>query len=94
MIPPLMIWLHVETPERERQLRLWLPLFLVWLLLLPLWLLALSCTILADLILYIVGARYHRYTLLLLGVSGLLADMRGTVVRVNGERTVVDVTIA
>ena len=93
MIPPLSLWLHVESPK-NRTVRLWLPLFLLWLLLLPLFVLALAATVLTDVVLLLVGASYHGYTLLLLGCCQLLAETRGLVVRVNGPETIVNLTIA
>jgi len=93
MMPPLTMWLHIESPG-HRNVRLWLPLFLLWLLLLPLMLLVLVITAVIDLALIIVGERYHHYTLLLLGCLGLLADTRGMVVRVHAaDRSIVNVVI-
>ncbi len=93
ILPPLSMWLRVESPE-HRPVRLWLPLFLLWLLLLPIVVFVLTLTIVADLALFLVGERYHRYTLLLLGCFQLLAETRGMVVRFRGDRSVVDLTIA
>jgi hypothetical protein len=93
MIPPLWLWVHVESPT-DRPVRLWLPLFLVWLLLLPFFVIALAATALTDVVLLLAGVAYHRYTMLLLGCCRLLAETRGLVVRVNRPGTVVDVTIA
>lgn len=92
MIPPLSLWVHVESPE-HRNVRIWLPLFLVWLLLVPVMVLAFAITIVVDIALYVVGRPYHRYTLLLLGILGLVSDTRGTVVRINNADAIVDVTI-
>ncbi len=91
--PPLVLRLSVESPERRR-VRLWLPLFLVWLLLLPLGLLALALAAIADAVLLLAGERYHHCTILLFRCLQVLAETRGTVVRVRGERTTVEMTIA
>jgi len=90
-LPPLSLWLAVDSPER-RPVRLWLPLFLVWLLLLPLVVLALVGTVLADVILAIVGQRYHYYTLLLLGCCEVIGDTRGLVVSIRSDGSNVDMT--
>lgn len=92
MVPPLSLWLRVVSPD-HRDVRVWLPLFLLWLLLLPLLLLAIAITIVVDVVLFLVGQSYHHYTLLLLGLLQLVAETRGTVVRVNGAGSVVDLTI-
>ncbi len=93
MIPPLSMWLHIESPG-HRRVRLWLPLFLVWLILLPLMVLVMAIAIVVDVGLYVAGQSYHHYTLLLLGVLEVLADTRGTVVRVYGTDAIVNVTIS
>lgn len=93
-LPPLTLWVRVERPDRERPFRLWLPLFLLWLVLLPLVVLVLAFTLVADAVLLLTGDRYHHYTLLLLGCFQTLAASRGTVVRVNGEHTIVRMTLA
>lgn len=90
-IPPLSMWLAVDSPD-HRPVRLWLPLFLVWLLLLPLALLTLIGTLLADVVLALAGQRYHHYTLLLLGCCEVLGDMRGMVLSVHAKDADVDMT--
>ena len=93
IVPPLSMWLHVESPVGSRGFRMWLPLFLVWLLLLPLVVLVLIVTMLVDTALFLAGERYHHYTLLLVRCFQVLAETRGTVVRVRGDRSIVDLTI-
>lgn len=90
MLPPLLMYLNVGQPG-ARRVRLWLPLFLVWLLLLPLVVLALALTILADVVLTLAGQDYHSYTLLLLGLLGLVADLRGMTVKIHSDDTNVDI---
>ncbi len=92
MLPPLSMWLYVAAPDRKT-IRLWLPLFLVWLLFLPVLLLVLAATMVADVVLFLAGQEYHRYTLLIFGVMEMVADTRGLTVRVNGDKTTVDVTV-
>lgn len=94
ILPPLSMWLRVERPDRPRPVRIWLPLFLVWLLLLPLIVLVLLMTLIVDLVLFIAGERYHHYSLLLLNCFQVLAETRGTVVRIRGEQTIVDLAIS
>jgi hypothetical protein len=93
IMPPLVMWLRVDAPG-HRPVRMWLPLFLLWLVLLPLMVLILAVAVIADIALYLVGASYHSYTLLLLRCLQVLAETRGTVVRVRGPNTIVDMTIA
>lgn len=93
MIPPLSLWLRIVSPTR-RDIRLWLPLFLLWLLLLPLAVLALALAIVTDLVLFLLGQAYHRFTLLLLGCMRVLASSRGLVVRVNNGLSTVNITVS
>jgi hypothetical protein len=88
MLPPMLLYLRIGTPERPGR-GMWLPLFLVWLLLLPLAILAVLFTLLADVVLLIVGRPYHHYTLLLLRCLGLLGAMRGMVIRITTTENVV-----
>ncbi|MFA5844007.1 MAG: hypothetical protein WC971_04160 [Coriobacteriia bacterium] len=92
MFPPMLLYLRAGKPESQR-VGLWLPLFLVWLILLPIVLFVLALTILADVVLYLVGERYHHYTLLLLGCFGVLAATRGMTVRVYSSENVVDIDL-
>jgi len=92
IVPPLSMWLDVQ-PRGQNRIRMWLPLFLLWLLLLPLIVLAFVVTMVVDVALILANQRYHHYTLLLYRCFEVLADTRGTVVRVNAENAVVDVTI-
>ena len=90
--PPAILDLRVASPDK-RPIHLWLPLFLLWPLLLVLGVLSLVLTILADVVLLLLGRRYHRYTVLLVRLFGMLADTRGMVLRFNDGRTAVDMTV-
>lgn len=90
MFPPLLLYLHVQTPT-HRGPAIWLPLFLIWLLLLPLVVLVLLFTAIADTLLFLTGQRYHHYTLFLLGCLGLLAAARGTTVHIHADDHDIDV---
>ena len=90
--PPAILDLRVASPDR-RPVHVWLPLFLLWPLLLVLGVLSLVFTILADVVLLLLGQRYHHYTILLVRLFGLLGDTRGMVIRVNDGKTAVDMTV-
>ena len=92
ILPPLVIDVRVRE-EGKRGFRIWFPFVLLWPLLLILVGFALIVTLLVDLALAIVGARYHSYSLLLLGGLHLLAEARGTQARVMSEATLVNVDI-
>ncbi len=81
-IPPPVLDMTI-TPNDGRRTHLWLPLFLLWPTGLVFVALALALTIVADLVLLIVGRRYHHYTLLVMRSLGVLCDARGMVVHVN-----------
>jgi len=91
-VPPYLLDLRVAAPA-HRPFHLWLPLFLLWPLLLVIAVLTLVLTIIADIVLWTVGQRYHRYTFFLLGCFGLMAGLRGTAVRIHSADTLVDLTI-
>jgi hypothetical protein len=90
MMPPLLLGLRVITPT-GRNVRLWLPLFLLWLILLPLVVLVALTTALVDVVLLFAGRDYHHYTLLLLRSLEVLGATRGTTVRVHSDTTDVNI---
>lgn len=91
-LPPLVIDVRVKE-ESSRGFHIWLPLFLLWPLAFVLLALVLVGTLTADLVLLLVGARYHHYTLLVLRSLGVLAAARGTRVRAHNDGNHVDVDI-
>lgn len=88
-LPPLVMDLHVRRSE-ARDLRIWLPLFLLWPLLLVIFVLSLVGALLADAILFLTGQRYHRLTLLLLNSLRIIAAVRGTHAHIDKPGTLVD----
>ncbi len=90
MFPPMLMYVRIAEPHTERH-GIWLPLFLVWLLLLPLVLLVLAVALVVDIVLFLVGQKYHHYTLFLLGAFGLLGGTRGLVVHIDSDKTNVDI---
>jgi hypothetical protein len=92
ILPPMVI--DVRVRERSaRSFRIWLPFFLLWPLLLVLVGFALLVALLVDIALYLAGARYYHYTLLLLGSLHVLAEVRGTHAHVASGTSLVDVDI-
>ncbi len=91
-VPPMILDLTVASPDRRR-VRLWLPLFLLWPFALALVVLALVLTIIADVVLLLVGQRYHHYTILVAKSFAALTETRGMVVRFNDGKTSVDMTV-
>ena len=55
--------------------------------------LALVFTIVADIVLLVLGRRYHHYTVLLVRSFAALGETRGMVIRVSNEKTTVDMTV-
>lgn len=90
--PPAIMDLRVASPDR-RPIHLWLPLFLLWPLALVIGALALVFTILADVVLLLLGQRYHHYTLLFVRSTGALCALHGMVVRVNDGNATVEMTV-
>ena len=92
-VPPAILDLRIDSPERNRPIHLWLPLFLLWPLALVLGVLALVFTIIADVVLLVLGQRYHHYTILLARSFGALCETRGMVIRVHDDKAAVDMTV-
>ncbi|MRR12809.1 hypothetical protein EG835_10190 [bacterium] len=92
ILPPLIIDVRVREPGASGR-HFWIPFFLLWPILLLLVLPALAITVLVDFVLIVAGARYHHYTLLLLGLGTLFAQVRGTHARINSKSTLVDFDI-
>jgi hypothetical protein len=91
-VPPMILDLRV-VPSDGRPVHLWLPLFLLWPLVLALGVVALVFTILADVVLLLLGQRYHHYTILLGRSFEALLETRGMVIRVNDDKAAVDMTV-
>lgn len=90
--PPMILDLKVVSPE-QRSVHVWLPLFLLWPLVLAVGVLALVLTAVADVVLLLLGQRYHHYTILLARSFAALAATRGMVIRVRDSRNTVDMTV-
>jgi hypothetical protein len=88
---PLVLDLTVRPVEAKR-VHVWLPLFLLWPLLLVLALIGLVLTVVADIVLVLVGRGYQGYTVLLWSLLAMLADTRGTQLRFNDAKAGVDMT--
>ncbi len=91
-LPPAVLDLRV-TPVDSRPVRIWLPLFLLWPFVLVLAILTLVLTILADVVLAVLGQPYHRYTILVAHSLAALSETRGMVIRVNDKKAAVDMTV-
>ena len=91
-VPPMILDLTVASSSR-RPVHLWLPLFLLWPLALVVAVLALVLTIVADVVLFLLGRRYHHYTILLVRSFAALGGTRGMVIRFSNQKTAVDVTV-
>jgi hypothetical protein len=91
-MPPAILDLKVAPPD-GRRVHVWLPLFLLWPLFLVLGVLALVFTVIADIVLLVIGQRYHHYTILVARSFAALCETRGMVVRINDGKTAVDMTV-
>jgi len=91
-VPPMVLDLMVASSHR-RPVHLWLPLFLLWPLALALGVLALVLAIVADGVLFVLGRRYHHYTVLLVRSFAALGETRGMVIRFSNQKTAVDMTV-
>ena len=91
-VPPAILHLVVARPG-GRPVRLWLPLFLLWPLALALGVLALLITIVADVVLFLLGRRYYHYTILLARIFALFGETRGMDIRINNEKETFNLTV-
>ena len=91
-MPPAILDLRVSPPDR-RPVHVWLPLFLLWPLFLALGVLALVLTVIADVVLILLGQQYHHYTVLLVRSFGVLSETRGMVLRFSDGQTAVNMTV-
>ena len=92
VLPPYVIDVRVRETGAHN-FRIWFPFFVLWPLLLVVVGFALVISLLVDFALYMAGARYHRYTLLLLHSLHLLAEVRGTHAHIVSGRSRIDVDI-
>ena len=91
-VPPAILHLVAARPGR-RSVRLWLPLFLLWPLALALGVLALPVAIVADVVLFLLGRRYYRHTILLARMFALFGETRGMDIRINSEQETFNLTV-
>lgn len=92
-LPPLVVDVHIRERD-QRRFRIWLPVFLLWPLFLILLVPIVVVSIIVDAALWIAGAKYYHYTLLIFGALKLLAEARGTSVHADtADDTTVDVDI-
>ena len=91
-VPPMILDLKIAPVDR-RPIHLWLPLFLLWPVALVLGALTLVLTILADIVLLLLGEPYHRYTVLVIRSFGAFTETRGMVIRVKDDKAAVDMTV-
>ncbi len=91
-VPPMVLDMRIASPER-RPIHLWLPLFLLWPLFLVIGVIALVFTVVADVVLLLIGQRYHHYTILLARSFAAVCETRGMVIRFTDKDTAVDMTV-
>ena len=91
--PPAVFDLRIADVDRK-PVRLWLPVFLLWPVVLVLAVVGLVLTVVADVVIWLFGGRFHKYTPLLLGLLGMLTEMRGLTVHVKDtKKTSVDLVV-
>ena len=88
-VPPAVLDVRV-TPTDGTPFHLWLPLFLLWPLALALFVIALVLTILVDVVLLLLGQRYHHYTILVARSLAALSETRGMAICINDRKASVD----
>ena len=92
MMPPYLFDLRV-VEAGKRPVHIWIPVFLLWPLGIVLYVLALVVSIVLDVLLFVIGQRYHHHTIFLAGCLGLLSQTRGLTVHVRDARANVDLTV-
>jgi hypothetical protein len=89
---PAVLDVRVAQPD-HRPVHLWLPIVLLWPAILAAAAIALVFTVIADVVLLLLGSPYHHYTVLLVHSLGALGATRGMVIRVNDDKAAVDMTV-
>jgi hypothetical protein len=93
IMPPLVIDVRIQEVDSRRH-RVWIPLFLLWPFMLIVVGAALVVSLIVDFVLILSGARYHHFTLLLIGAGRVLAETRGTTAHIRAhDKTHVDVEV-
>jgi hypothetical protein len=92
VMPPLVIDVRVREAS-ARHFRIWFPFFLLWPLLFVIVGFVVLVSAIVDFALFMAGARYYHYTLLLLNSLRVLAEVRGTRAHIVSAGTLVDVDI-
>lgn len=87
ILPPAIMYVAVKEPGKKGWW-FWLPLFLLWPLVLLLLVPVVCITVFVDIVTWLAGARFHRYTEFVLRLMGLLAECRGTSVDVESPTRV------
>ena len=90
-MPPAWLSIKVEK-QRQKRVRLWLPLFILWPLILVLALLALLVAVVLDLVSRRIGKK-NGYARFIVGCLGVLAASRGAQVLVDGKEQTVALTV-
>jgi hypothetical protein len=80
-MPPYVVAVRVVEQERTK-FKIWFPLFLLWPLLLPFLVLTFIATLVLDAVRFLAGQK-GAYTRLLVGVLGIVGEIRGTEVFVQ-----------
>lgn len=84
ILPPAIVYVSVKEAGKKGYW-FWIPLFLLWPLMAVLLALVVCVTVFVDVVTWAAGARFHRYTELVLRLMGLFAECRGTSVDVDGS---------
>jgi hypothetical protein len=84
IMPPWLIDVRVKEPGKKG-FRIWVPFVIFWPLMLALGLVALVVSAILDAVLFIVGAKYHHFTMLLISFIEVFSECRGMKVDVQEE---------
>lgn len=91
-LPPAIGDLRVAKPD-ERPFHIWLPLFLLWPVLFVLAVVGLVVSVVADVVIWLFGGRFHQYTPLLLGLLDMVTESRGLNMHIRNEKADVDLVV-
>lgn len=91
-LPPSLLRIGFPT-EAGRHWHLWLPLFILWPFTFVLGAIALIVTVIADIALKLSGARFYKYSRLLIGCVNASCAVRGLHVCIKSDKTTVDLSL-
>ncbi len=92
ILPPSVVYIKIKD-ENKKGFGCWFPFFLLWPIFLLLLIIVIPISVLIDLILWVIGRKYHHYTKLILYSLNLISESKGLQLNVNDKESIVKIDI-